>query len=101
MGSPVAQCTVALLIIASSLAGICTASRDWRFGFNYTDWRLKHGYGWWRYHHPNKTQEATPNKIIVGGSENWRFGFNYTNWAINHGPFYLNDVLGQFNLARV
>ena len=95
MASGLGRCALALLVIASSFAGSCMASRDWRFGFNYTDWRLKHGYGWW-HHYPNKTQEAAPNKIVVGGSEHWHFGFNYTNWALNHGPFYHNDVLVKF-----
>ncbi|GMN32921.1 hypothetical protein TIFTF001_049821, partial [Ficus carica] len=68
---------LAVVLFASMLAG-CMANRDWRFGFNYTDWRLKHRGGWWyRHHHPNKTQELLPNKIVVGGSENWRFNFSY------------------------
>ncbi|PON35858.1 hypothetical protein PanWU01x14_333040 [Parasponia andersonii] len=95
MGSTLAQSALALLIFASTFTGSCMASRDWWFGYNYTDWKLKHEYGWWQYH-LNKTQEAAPNKIVVGGSEHWHFGFNSTNWALNHGPFHLNDVLGNF-----
>ncbi|EXC17379.1 hypothetical protein L484_027571 [Morus notabilis] len=84
---------LAIMLFASVLAGSCLANRDRRFGFNYTDWRLKHRGWWYRHHHPNKTQEVLPSKILVGGSENWRFNFSYTDWAFKHGPFYLNDTL--------
>ncbi|GMN37558.1 hypothetical protein TIFTF001_006915 [Ficus carica] len=88
MGSTFAHCVIALLI-ASTFAGSCAASRD--CPFNNTNSQLKHGQNWWN--RPNKTQGAAPNKIIVGGSEKWHFGFNYTDWALKHGPFYINDVL--------